>query len=158
MPEASVTSCNALLEWYRCIFSLVPPSRTKSIYPLSHATSTTIVYADSLCRLRRTACVLASALPRSHNDDYPYTIGESSPPPVHRTASISGSSERITSFLAINRLIQKGNGQFELACMGLKLFLKARTAQNRRATGRLKRNRCGRSTFGTIRLSFGAYP
>src|ERR1017187_5669925 len=42
--------------------------------------------------------------------------------------------------------------------MGLRLPLKARTAQNRRATGRLKRNRCGRSTFGTIRLSFGAYP
>ena len=42
--------------------------------------------------------------------------------------------------------------------MGLRLTLKARTAQNRRATGRLKRNRCGRSTFGTIRLSFGAYP
>src|SRR5665213_1730051 len=42
--------------------------------------------------------------------------------------------------------------------MGLKFSLKARTAQNRRATGRLKRNRCGRSTFGTIRLSFGAYP
>src|SRR5664280_1080273 len=41
--------------------------------------------------------------------------------------------------------------------MGLRLPLKARTAQNRRATGRLKRNRCGRSTFGTIRLSFGAY-
>jgi hypothetical protein len=42
--------------------------------------------------------------------------------------------------------------------MGLSLPLKARAAQNRRATGRLKRNRCGRSTFGTIRLSFGAYP
>ena len=42
--------------------------------------------------------------------------------------------------------------------MGLRLPPKARTAQNRRATGRLKRNRCGRSTFGTIRLSFGAYP
>src|ERR1019366_4140170 len=42
--------------------------------------------------------------------------------------------------------------------MGLKLSLKARTAQNWRATSRLKRNRCGRSTFGTIRLSFGAYP
>ena len=41
--------------------------------------------------------------------------------------------------------------------MGLRLPLKARTAQNRRATSRLKRNRCGRSTFGTIRLSFGAY-
>jgi hypothetical protein len=42
--------------------------------------------------------------------------------------------------------------------MGLRLPPKARSAQNRRATGRLKRNRCGRSTFGTIRLSFGAYP
>src|ERR1035437_10712314 len=42
--------------------------------------------------------------------------------------------------------------------MGLRLPPKARTAQNRRATGRLKRNRCGRPTFGTIRLSFGAYP
>src|ERR1022692_4027463 len=42
--------------------------------------------------------------------------------------------------------------------MGLSLPPKARTAQNRRATGRLKRNRCGRSTFGTIRLSFGEYP
>ena len=42
--------------------------------------------------------------------------------------------------------------------MGLRLPPEARTAQNRRATGRLKRNRCGRSTFGTIRLSFGAYP
>src|ERR1035437_3733073 len=42
--------------------------------------------------------------------------------------------------------------------MDLKFSLKARTAKNRRATGRLKRNRCGRSTFGTIRLSFGAYP
>src|ERR1035438_8424725 len=42
--------------------------------------------------------------------------------------------------------------------MGLRLPLKARTAQNRRATSRLKRNRCGRSTFGTVRLSFGAYP
>src|ERR1017187_7511037 len=42
--------------------------------------------------------------------------------------------------------------------MGLRLPLKARTAQNRRATSRLKRNRCGRSTFGTIRLSFDAYP
>ena len=42
--------------------------------------------------------------------------------------------------------------------MGLSLPLKARTAQNRRATGRLKRNRCGRSTYGAIRLSFGAYP
>jgi hypothetical protein len=42
--------------------------------------------------------------------------------------------------------------------LGLRLSLKTRTAQNRRATGRLKRNRCGRSTFGTIRLGFGAYP
>ena len=42
--------------------------------------------------------------------------------------------------------------------MGLRLPPKARTAQNRRATGRLKRNRCGRSTYGAIRLSFGAYP
>ena len=42
--------------------------------------------------------------------------------------------------------------------MGLRLPPKARTTQNRRTTGRLKRNRCGRSTFGTIRLSFGAYP
>ena len=42
--------------------------------------------------------------------------------------------------------------------MGLRLPLKARTAQNRRATGWLKRNRCGRSTFGTICLSFSAYP
>ena len=41
--------------------------------------------------------------------------------------------------------------------MGLSLPLKARTAQNRRATGRLKRNRCGRSTYGTIRLSLGKY-
>jgi len=41
--------------------------------------------------------------------------------------------------------------------LGLRLPLKARTAQNWRATGRLKWNRCFRSTFGAIRLGFGAY-
>src|ERR1035437_203984 len=41
--------------------------------------------------------------------------------------------------------------------MGLRLPPKARTAQNRRATGRLERNRCGRSTYGTIRPSFCEY-
>jgi hypothetical protein len=41
--------------------------------------------------------------------------------------------------------------------MGLSLPLKARTAKNRRATGGLKRNRCGRSTYGAIRLSLGKY-
>src|ERR1019366_4254720 len=60
-------------------------------------------------------------------------------------------------------IVQAARQQVRRACglrvnMGLKLSLKARTAQNRRATGRLKRNRCGRSTFGTIRLSFDAYP
>src|ERR1039458_10705520 len=53
---------------------------------------------------------------------------------------------------------QVGRARGSRGNMGLRLPLKARTAQNRRATGRLKRNRCGRSTFGTIRLSFGAYP
>jgi hypothetical protein len=41
---------------------------------------------------------------------------------------------------------------------GLTFPMKASTAQNRRAEGRLKRNRCGCSTFKTNRLSFGAYP
>jgi hypothetical protein len=36
--------------------------------------------------------------------------------------------------------------------------MKASTAQNGRAKGWLKRNRCGCSTFETIRLRFGAYP
>ena len=35
--------------------------------------------------------------------------------------------------------------------------MKASTAQNRRAKCRLKRNRCGGSTFKANRLSFGAY-
>ena len=43
-------------------------------------------------------------------------------------------------------------------CLGLKLSLKAWAAQNRRATGGLERNRCSRSTLGTIRPRFGVYP
>jgi hypothetical protein len=45
----------------------------------------------------------------------------------------------------------KGRCSFDVA-------LKASTAQNRRAKGRLKRNRCLRSTLGTSRFSFGAHP
>ena len=38
------------------------------------------------------------------------------------------------------------------------LLMKASTAQNRRAKGRLKRNCCLRSTFETSSFGFGAYP
>jgi hypothetical protein len=41
---------------------------------------------------------------------------------------------------------------------GLTLPLKASTAENRRTKGRLKRNRCLRSTLETSRFGFGAYP